>query len=188
MATFSDKTGRQWSLDLTIGAVDRVKRGTDGRINLLHPEGLVDGKQTQLLLMSDLLEFWEVLFLLVEPQCQRDNISADQFGELMAADCLVQAQTVFWHEWSDFFRKLQRLELATALEKMLSWTTMAKEKLKTALKRVPSHQLDREVMMKLDAALNAAFGSLPDSSESIREDIPGDISPTWDADAPAMIG
>lgn len=188
MPSFSDKSGRSWSLEMTIGAVDRVKRGTNGRINLLHPEGLIDGQQLQLILISDLLEFWEVLFLLVEPQCKADGITAEQFGDLMSADCLVEAQAVFWREWSDFFRKLQRLELATALEKMLSWTMLAKEKLKTALKKLPSQQLDHQVMTKLDGALNAAFGSWPDSSESIREDIHGDNSPTWDADAPAMIG
>lgn len=154
MALFSDKNGKKWSIDLTIGAVDRVKRGTDGRVNLLHPESLVEGDQLQVRLMLDLLEFWEVLYLLVEPQCQREGVTAEQFGELMSADCLVSAQSVFCREWRDFFRKLQRLELATTLEKMQSWTEAARAKLNAAIAKLPLQQLDDQTMRKLDVALS----------------------------------
>lgn len=187
MGVFLDKTGRKWVVELTIGAIDRVKSETNGRINLLHPEGMVDNKQTQVLLMSDLLEFWQVLYLLVEPQCLAAGITAEQFGDLMAADCLHQSQEVFWKEWSDFFLKLQRPELAMALEKIQTWTTMATARITKAMQRLSSQDLDSQVMTKLDVALNAAFGNSLDSSESIREDLPGDSSPIWGTGDPAMI-
>lgn len=188
MGVFADKTGQQWQLELPIAAVSRVKSGTAGRINLLHPEGIIDGMQLQVLLQADPLEMWEVLFYIVEPQCQQRGISAADFGELMSAECLLHAEAVFWQEWTDFFRNLQRPDVALALEKMKVWMATGKTKLKTMVAKIPTQTMDSKVMKQLDDALNAAFGNLRESLELTPDAIPGDSSMTCHEDAPDMIG
>jgi hypothetical protein len=126
MQEFKDKEGGRWVIDLTIGAVMRLKG---------HGFNLFDPVKDDLAqrLRDDLPTFWELLWLLVEPAATVHDIDAQHFGHLMAADCLLDAQERFFAEWMDFFRRLQRPDLMTVLDKLNKYQAKALELVKAKL-------------------------------------------------------
>jgi len=122
--TFQDRIGREWTIDLTIGTMERLKAKTD--FDLYEPglpvrnrllDGVVADKQPALQerLAGDWSLFWELLFLILEPDLQAANVTAEAFGKVMASACLVQAKRAFWEEWSDFFQSLESEAEVTTL-------------------------------------------------------------------------
>ena len=88
MKKFQDKENGQWTIDLSVGTLRRVKRDSEGKFNLFEPEGDYNGVPLRQALWADDAEFWEVLYQIVEPEATKREITADKFGELMAAKCL----------------------------------------------------------------------------------------------------
>ncbi len=135
MESFKDKTGQEWSINLSIGTVERVKKVS--RFNLYAPDEPIatdncqpttDNRQLttgnssnapslQQVLWTDLSALFELLCYLLDDQLKAAGIDAVEFGRRMAARCLVDAQTAFFREWTDFFRQLRRLETLLTLEK-----------------------------------------------------------------------
>ena len=118
MRKFRDRNGREWSIDLTIGTVARVRKQSGKRFDLLDPSSVVDGEKLSTVLDEDLAAVYEVLWYIIEPQAVAAGLNAEQFGESMAADCIIAAQAALFAEWLDFFRDVQRPDLATALDMM----------------------------------------------------------------------
>lgn len=167
MKTFVDKTGQGWELSLTIGAVKRVRDRSGGRFDLLDPQRKVGDRDLFELLDTDLAECWEVVWLLVEPQAAKRDVTAEQFGELMAADCLVDMQAKLFAEWVDFFRQCQRSELAAALTVVAA----ARAKLlQAAAKHVTAVNVDSvtaRMERTIEAKLGESFGNWQASLDSI---------------------
>ena len=166
MRHFKDKDGKTWTIDLTTGAVMRAKAG--GR-NLLDPTKH-DLAET---LDRDLAEFWEVLWAIVEPQATEKDITAEQFGELMASECLLSAQQTFFEEWRDFFHGLQRPDLVTVLEKMLAYKKKALSLVKAKLETLEREKIDERVTATMESTLNKSYGDLLESLDSILVPSPG---------------
>lgn len=101
MRTFSDTQGRQWSVDLNIGAIKRVKSlvGVD----------LLQTKDGQLLisLADDPVKLADVLFAIVQPQAQSRGVSDEDFGAALGGDTIRLATEAFVEELIDFFLKFQ---------------------------------------------------------------------------------
>lgn len=154
MTQFRDKNGREWSIDLTIGAVERVKRASRdaGReFDLYDPGGRFgeDGKKLQAVLWSDHSAFWELLWHLCEPQATAAGVTAEQFGDLMAARCLLDARRALWREWEDFFRQLQRPGEILVLERLRRYETKAVELAMESLTDPRLEEVDREVEQRM---------------------------------------
>lgn len=163
MRTFKDSTGQSWEINLAFGDVLRVKAASEGRFLLLAPDAPTEhptlGKvPLQAAIMLDVEMFWELLFYLVEPQCQTRGIDAAKFGELMAADCVLKARDAFREEWRDFFEKLQRPDQALALEKIGEWLAQGTKKLQQAVTMAPVDRLDAKVKASLDKAVSELAG------------------------------
>ena len=166
MQSFQDRHGRQWQIDLTIGAVARVKKSSGGKFDLLNPSATVDGKELFALLDDDLATVYEVLWHIVEPQAERLGVTADAFGDGLAADVILAAQSVLFSEWLDFFRLLQRPDAAKALELMRA----AKLKLMRAVAK-RTDQIDTATLLaqldrKIETAVGDSFGNLQASLDS----------------------
>ena len=163
MGRFKDKTGREWDLSITIGAVHRVRSATDKRIDLLTPTAKVDGRPLFELISDDLVECWQVLWLLVEPQAKERAITADQFGEDMAADCMVNAQDLLIREWADFFRQCQRLDQAAALATIAAGKKKIAETMRRGMEAIDLTQVQAKLGEQIETILGKSFGSLPES-------------------------
>lgn len=165
MRTFKDKTGRPWQVDLTIGAVTRVKQASNGRFDLF------DAGKNNLAesLWTGLEQFWELLWLLVEPQAAAHSppVTAAEFGEAMAASCLVSARQEFFAEWQDFFQTLQRPDQALPLEKLKTYMDQALAAMREKAADPALLAIDARVKAKIESQLNSSLGNLLGELESI---------------------
>ncbi len=182
MKRFQDKENGQWSIDLTVGALLRVKEDSKDKFNLFEPEAphgvLVPGEKPVPLrqaLWQDDAEFWELLWYIVEPDATKRSVNAKQFGELMAAKCLASAKLIFFDEWRDFFRELQRPDKAAALEKMAKYQGKALELVEAQLRDPQMAEIDQRVTAEMESKVRTLFGGLLDSlGESTLDPTPGE--------------
>lgn len=176
MREFKDRDGRAWQIDLTIGNVLHVKRHSEGRFDLFDPSQTFDGQPLQVVLITDLTVFWEVLWLLVEQQAAAADVSAVAFGQAMAADCLVNAQQVFFDEWRDFFRSLRRPDAALSVETQAKTLATAVKLVTAKIQAIDQTRMQQQIETKLERELSATFGSVQASLAATLEDTPGDSS------------
>jgi hypothetical protein len=183
MNTFKDRDGGEWIIDLTIGAVDRVRRTSENEFDLLDPQAGSTSKEDadrslSWRLYTDSVLLWRVLWCLVEPQARKREIDAERFGELMAADCIVDAQAQFFEAWNDFFLRLQQPEKALLLEKLTKYHKRAVEVVAQNIADAkPSlDKLDERVERSLQSSSKAKSGELLAALDSILADIPLDSS------------
>ena len=97
----------EWKINLTVGTAIRVK-DVDERFNLFEAEHPVEDKPLREVLDSDFALFWELLWVLLEPQAEKLGIDAVEFGERMANDCIVSAQMQFFRNGRIFSRACRR--------------------------------------------------------------------------------
>jgi hypothetical protein len=175
MFEFSDSTGDKWTLALPFGEVLRVKEQSKGQFDLLDPHANDLAKR----LDEDLVLFWELLQMLTADQQKERKLSAKDFGQRMAGDCLLAALHEFFKAWADFFRRIQRLEQAIALEQISKLRELAIAKVKTRLEQSELLKaLPGRVAAKVDQHLTSAFSDLQESFDSILGPSPGASSGT----------
>jgi hypothetical protein len=164
MATFKDRENNTWTIDLPFGTVLRVKKESEGQFNLLDPE---HGNLADRLASHDFEALFELLWHILRPIAEARQIDAEKFGQLVAADCLLDARQALWKEWTDFFQKLQRPDQATVLEKLAKYNAKAVELVKAKVADPALANLDSRVEAQMAATLNRSFGSLGESLDSI---------------------
>lgn len=167
MRSFKDKTGVEWVIDLNIGTVQRVK--STSSFNLYDVE-LAEK------VWSDFGEFFELLFLVIEPQAVARSVDAAVFGENLAANCLITAKDAFFEEWADFFQNLQQPDKAALLEKLMRMWRKALELTQAKLASDDMKKQDSRIEGFISQRLNAEYGKWEASLDSILGHSPGDNS------------
>lgn len=177
MKTFHDSQKMAWMIDLNFGTMQRLKALGWNLLDLEAKRQTDSGNEAtvQEILETDPLSVFEVLWLIVEPQAKELQISAEEFGQRMAADCLANAQDALLGEIVDFFQSLRRYDVAKAVEKSLQIRQMAARKIKAKLAKVD--EMDGEIEKRIDGALNESFSTLQGELASILGGTPGDSSP-----------
>lgn len=115
MKQFRDKTGRSWAVELTIGAVKRVKQLLD--VDLLAPEAGDPPLSTRMQL--DIVLLVDVLFAIIKPQADAAGVSDVEFGESLEGDAVAAAFDATMEEWADFFRRCHRTAQASVITRGL---------------------------------------------------------------------
>ena len=155
MKTFTDTAGRTWTVALTIDAAKRVKSLLD--VNLLELEAGDPPLLTRL--GTDVILLCDVIFALVKPQADAAGVSDEQFAAALGGDVVLAAQTAFYGELVDFFRKLGRGDLAKAVDAQRRMIDLAVARIETRLDK-----------LDLEAAVESTLGepstSSPPSSAS----------------------
>jgi hypothetical protein len=169
---FSDKTGRLWTIELTIGNVVRVRK-REPRFDLLDPVKDLDGSPLQVVLTTDPAEFYELLWLLCEPQLEAVGIDPMAFGQLLTAEHIVKAQAAFVEEWTDFFRSLHRDDAAMAVETQMKLVTAATRMLTNRVAKIDKTKVMTTIEGRLESEFSKQFGRLQESLESIQDPTPG---------------
>ena len=156
MRTFTDSAGRTWTVSLTIDAAKRVKGLLD--VNLLELEAGDPPLLTKL--GTDVILLCDVIFALVKPQADAAGVTDEQFGAALGGEVILAAQTAFYEELVDFFRKLGRTDLAKAVDAQRRMIDLAVRRIETRIDR-----------LDLEAAVESTLGepstSSPPSSGSI---------------------
>ena len=138
MRTFTDSAGRTWTVALTIDAVKRVKALLG--VNLLELEAGDPPLLTRL--GTDIVLLCDVVFCLVKPQADAQTVSDEQFGQALGGDVILAAQTAFYEELVDFFRKLGRTDVARAAQAQRRMIDATVKGIETRLEGI---DVDREV-------------------------------------------
>lgn len=169
MQTFKDLKDREWSIDLTYGNVRRLKKGVDGKsFNLMDDPANLSHQ-----LWGQLDEFYECLWMLVEPQAKLVNLGAEEFSLGLSPKILVEARQKFFEEWKDFFHALQYDAEANALETILSLNQKARALMVTKVQEATGKDFETRAMAKMEEQLNVAFGELQDSLALTQSHTPG---------------
>ena len=132
MKTFTDNAGRTWTLTLTIDAAKRVKSLLD--VNLLELEAGDPPLLTKL--GTDVILLCDAIFALVKPQADAAGVTDEQFAAAMGGDAILAAQTAFYEELVDFFRKLGRTDLAKAVDAQRRMINLAVARIETRIDRL----------------------------------------------------
>lgn len=153
MKTFTDTTGRTWTVAINVDAIRRVRALLE--INLLDA---VDGRLLERLVTDPIL-LCDILFALVKPEAEAQNVSDEDFGRALGGDVLDQATTALLEELVDFFPSGRRMVLRKALEKLKKLETLA---LEATTKRLESDELEQKLAAAF--ASSGSSGNSPGSS------------------------
>jgi len=110
MHTFTDTENRLWTLNMTIGAVKRVRAGR--RVNLLDP--LSQRRPAKAMhkiplltrIQMDLELLIDVIWLIIKPEADGLGVTDLQFVDALGGDAARDAYEAFMNEWRDFFQRL----------------------------------------------------------------------------------
>lgn len=156
MQFVKDKNGQDWPVEITVGSIARIRAVSDGRFDLYRPEK--DNLASTL--ADDLVTFWELLWFICEVEAKTRNVTAEQFGQGMADELLIDAQTKFLREWSDFFRRLAKPAQQTVIETAIKANQKALELVRAKLTTETRTAIDNAIDRKLTTTLNGSFGNL----------------------------
>ncbi len=161
MKTFTDNTGRTWTLSVTVGTIKRVRAlcGIDLANIITVTPG--DRPNVDLLeqLASDPVLLVDVLYAVCKPEADSKGVSDEDFGRAMAGDAIELATSALLDEVIDFFPATKR----QVFQKILTATRRFESKSKEALEQFLS---DPELDNKIDAAIEALMDSSSTSQES----------------------
>lgn len=111
MASFTDKAGRKWLVDLTVGDVKRVEAAT--KVNL----GAIT-QETFAALASDWSVLVDVMCAIIRPQLQEEGVSDEDFAGALGGDELAAATDALLAALVDFSHPKKREALRLAIAKL----------------------------------------------------------------------
>ncbi len=161
MKTFTDNTGRTWTLSVTVGTIKRV-RALCG-VDLANIITIVPGGKPKVDLLeqlaSDPVLLVDMLYAVCKPEADSKGISDEDFGRAMAGDAIEFATGALLDEVIDFFPAVKRQVFSKILNATRRFETKSKQALEEFLK-------DPELDGRIDAAIEALMMSSSTSPES----------------------
>ena len=159
MKSFTDNTGRTWTLAVTVGTIKRVRALCDVDLaNIINIDGTTPKVDLLERLGRDPVLLVDVLFAAVKPEADAKGVTDQEFGQAMAGDAIEMATTALLDEVIDFFPETKR----KVFRKILDATRRFESKGKAALQAL----LDDPA---LDGKIDEALGQLMTSSGNSQE-------------------
>ena len=140
MQKFVDRKSNVWIVEIDTSTLRRVKAVTG--VNLLE---CVEGDLIERL-SSDVLLLVDVLYAIIQPQADQQQITDEQFGEGLAGDVITDATTALLEAMVAFFPEPRRRLLKTAAAKYAAVQTKAMEMVQAKL---DSPELEKQVIDQL---------------------------------------
>jgi len=143
MKLFKDSLQRDWTIEINVFAVKRIKAKLD--IDLL------DATKGDLLLSlaDDPVSLCNLLWVLCEEEATKRGISDEDFGRSLAGDAIDRATTAFLEALVDFFPSGKRRILQTMLARQEKFREHAS---KRALETIESPQLTAAMEKRVEDA------------------------------------
>jgi len=138
MKQFCDKSGRSWTISLTLGTAIEVrdKLGVD----LLQPEQGDPPLLTRL--GTDEIMLGEVICALLGDQFEKHGVTASQVRDSFDGGTLLAAQKAFYEELVDFFQSRGRTDRARAV---LAQMKVIEAAIRAAETRIEAIDIDRTI-------------------------------------------
>ncbi len=160
MRSFKDNAGRQWSVEINVAALKRV-RGLTGTDLMQVIEGTLIEK-----LIRDPVLLCDVVYALCKPEADTRSVSDEEFGKGMAGDAIEAATTAVLEELVGFCPSPRD---RANLGRVLQATTKVMERARDLVeKKLDSGELDRLADQLLETA-GASSISAPEPSASTRD-------------------
>ena len=160
MKSFTDNTGRTWTLAVNVGTIKRVRALCDVNLaNIITISGATPKVDLLERLGSDPVLLVDVLYAAVKPEADTKGVSDQEFGQAMSGDAIEMATTALLDEVIDFFPETKR----KVFRKILDATRRFETKGKAALQALLD---DPALDGKIDAALAQLMTSSGNSQES----------------------
>ncbi len=140
MQKFVDRKSNVWIVEIDTSTLRRVKAVTG--VNLLE---CVEGDLIERL-SSDVLLLVDVLYAILQPQADQQQITDEQFGEGLAGDVITDATTALLEAMVAFFPEPRRRLLKTAAAKYAAVQTKAMEMVQAKL---DSPELEKQLIDQL---------------------------------------
>ena len=147
MKSFTDNTGRTWTLSVTVGTIKRVRALCN--VDLAGVISIESGAQPKV----------DVLYAVCKPEADAKGVSDEEFGQAMSGDAIEMATTALLDEVIDFFPETKRKVFRKILDATRRFENRGKKALQTLLD-------DPALDGKIDAALEqltTSSGTLPES-------------------------
>lgn len=153
MRTFVDAAERTWEVNVGFASLKRVKDRLG--MDLLREDDLRRA-------CRGLMEVADLLYVVCEPQCEAEQVTDEQFGELLI-DCFQPASDALFEELADFFARMGRKSLAALIQKLVEWHKREEAERDAVLaKLIGSGKVD-EVFATVSANAETAFNAKLDS-------------------------
>ena len=134
MKSFTDNLGRTWTLVVNVATIKRVRALCGVDLNAIIE--VEDGKpETRLLekLSTDPVLLVDVLYAVCQPECDRRQVTDEDFGSAMAGDAIDLATSALLDEIIDFFPDAKRQAFRKILSATRRFEEIAKKRLSKAL-------------------------------------------------------
>ena len=161
MRSFKDNQGRQWSVEINVTAIKRV-RGLTGEDLMQVIEGTLIEK-----LIRDPVLLCDVVYAICKPEADARSISDEEFGKAMAGDAIEAATTAVLEELVGFCPSPRdRANLGRVLQATRKVMDRARDLVE---KKLDSGELDRlaDRLLSGEATAGSSSTSAPESSASI---------------------
>ena len=171
MPTFKDANDREWTIKLDAPTVLRIRSATCDVPNCKHLQGcgctgvdLADlSGETQRQLRRDVVLLVNTLYLLCQPEAQRQGITDEQFGACLVGDAIRRATIAMDEAIADFFPEETRAILRAITAKDTEVRTLG---MKRALEKINDPNLAERFVAAMEAQLDAEVKHLLTPSSS----------------------
>ena len=163
MKTFTDNTGRTWTLLVNVATIKRVRALCGVDLNAIIE--VEDGKPSAKLLerlSTDPVLLVDVLYAVCRPECEQKGVTDENFGAAMAGDAIEQATSALLDEVIDFFPEAKRLAFRKILSASRRFEEMARKRLVAVM---ADSSFEEKVVSELER-LTGLSPNAPESSES----------------------
>ncbi len=160
MRSFKDNQGRQWSVEINVTAIKRV-RGLTGEDLMQVIEGTLIEK-----LIRDPVLLCDVVYAICKPEADARSVSDEEFGKAMAGDAIEAATTAVLEELVGFCPSPRdRANLGRVLQATRKVMDRARDLVE---KKLDSGELDRlaDRLLSEDPTAGSSSTSAPESSAS----------------------
>ena len=161
MKSFTDNTGRTWTLSVTVGTIKRVRALCN--VDLAGVISIESGAQPKVDLLErlgcDPVLLVDVLYAVCKPEADAKGVSDEEFGQAMSGDAIEMATTALLDEVIDFFPETKRKVFRKILDATRRFENRGKKALQTLFD-------DPALDGKIDAALEqltTLSGTSPES-------------------------
>ncbi|MFG0327777.1 MAG: hypothetical protein ACF8SC_10985 [Phycisphaerales bacterium JB037] len=169
MRHFTDNQGREWTVEITVAAIKRVRglAGVDLMEVLEGSNGLIEK------LVRDPVLLCDVIYAACKPQADERQVTDETFGASMAGDAIEHATAALLEELVDFCPSPRD---RANLGRVLKATREVMDKARDVVERridelIDGGALERAVLEAVpptvEAAVGGSSGSAPASSASI---------------------
>ena len=161
MRSFKDNQGRQWSVEINVTAIKRV-RGLTSEDLMQVIEGTLIEK-----LIRDPVLLCDVVYAICKPEADARNVSDEEFGKAMAGDAIEAATTAVLEELVGFCPSPRdRANLGRVLQATRKVMDRARDLVE---KKLDSGELDRlaDRLLSEGASAGSSSTSAPESSALI---------------------